>query len=260
MTPPDIGRRAGLNVITITAATFLIAAAPAGVALAPQIIVQTPPQSAWRIWLPIGVALFSTAIAMTGAWLAWRSQVFGFAKDAAAIARDFRGRQSAAALLAFENSVARPIGMALDLIERMSLDLSRLRPVAAETHLAALETYGAGLIADHSQGLRLCREADAALAEAGRATVFTRAFDNDRLDAKFLAAGDEALSVALPSEASAIDLAIEAVVRTKVSLRRLLEAERSQEAARWLGDLDTDPFFTEVQRWLPRRLRSVKPK
>ncbi|MEJ1977853.1 MAG: hypothetical protein WDN49_18845 [Acetobacteraceae bacterium] len=256
---------------------------PAGPA--PTVIVPSPPTSFWRVWLPVLVAAFlagiSASIAATSAWLAWRNQVFGFAKDAAAIARDVRNRQSAAALVAFENSVARPVGMALDLVERLTLELGRLRPVAeppqlragwlrrqaagpqppaaVSAHVAALEQYGAGLIADHSHGVRLCREADGALA-AARTPVFARTFSAARLDDLLLAAADEALSpTPHAARGTAYDTASGAIVQLKIDLRRVLETERSIEAARWLGTLDADPFFIEVQHWLPRRLRSPAP-
>lgn len=229
---------------------------PEWITFAPKVIVQSPPQEAWRIWLPVGVAMLSAAIAATGAWLSWRSQMFGFAKDIAAIKRDHRNRQANATLLAFENSVARPVGMALDLIERLALELGRLRPVAEGAHSTALVEFGTGLIAEHSQGLRLCREADSAL-PSGRAKVFELAFGDTRLDDLFLDAGKDALLQVRPAGLSTFDAVIEAIVRTKVSLRRLLEAERSEQAATCLG-AGPDLSELELERWLPRRLRSAR--
>ncbi|MBC7799646.1 MAG: hypothetical protein H7Z10_03410 [Gemmatimonadaceae bacterium] len=249
--------RRDLRLPGIGVATVLIAAAaPEGITFAPQIIVQSPPPDWIRTWLPVCIAGLSALIAAGAAWISWRNQVFGFAKDAAALKREVRSRNTTSALLAFENSVARPIGMALDLIERLSIDLSRLRPVPPGEGAAALETYVALLAAEHGQGLRLCREADGSLAALSRPPIFARAFGNQDLDDSLLAAAGEILVSAPGSGPSALDTAVEAIVRTKVDLRRLLEAERAQEAARWLGSLETDPFFTEVQRWLPKRLRS----
>jgi hypothetical protein len=258
---------------------------------APIVNVQVPERGFWLTWLPVLVPILSAAAAVISATaaaisvgLARRTQKVGFAKDAAAVAREMRNQQSAAALLAFENNVARPVGMALDLVERMTLELSRLRPVPASEpppdpaptgwspwrsrerlrlpapgpspREAALEQYGAGVIADNSQGVRLCREADGAL-EASRQPVFTDIFVAAHLDDQLLATADQALS---PTRSvlsdDAYDTTWQAIVRLKVDMRRVLEAERAAEAARWQGTLDADPFFVEVQRWLPRSLRS----
>jgi hypothetical protein len=235
---------------------------------APVVNVQLPERGFWLTWLPILVPILSAAAAVISATiaaisvgLARRTQKAGFAKDAAAVAREMRNQQSAAALLAFENNVARPVGMALDLVERMTLELSRLRPVPApelpppdqapngwlpwrprerlrlpapgpSPHEAALEQYGAGLIADNSQGIRLCREADGAL-DASRQPVFTDIFVAAHLDDQLLATADQALSPtrSVLSDA-AYDTASQAIVRLKVDLRRVLEAERAAEAAR----------------------------
>ena len=234
---------------------LLVAAAPEGIVFAPQIVVPPSTTNFWRTWLPVGVAMLSAAIAAGSAWLAWRNQVFGFAKDAAAIAREIRNREAGVALAAFENSVARPIGMALDVIERMGVDLARLRP-AAFAELAAVQAdYDAGLVAEDAHVLRLCREADGSL-EHDRTPVFARTYVDFYLDDKLLAAASEALAPQVSGPGTPFDVALAAIVRVKIDLRRRLESERAAEAARWSGTLTTDPFYAHVQRWLPRSLRT----
>ncbi len=239
-----------------------IVVAPPTVTLAPQItvpsappptiVVRVPRIETWRTWLPVLVAVLSACITGVSAWLAWRSQVFTFRKDAAAIARDIRAKQANAALLAFENNVARPTGMALDLVERMTMEVGKLRPVPQPRHVAELERYGAGLIAECNHGARLCREADGMLAGLRRLPVFSRAFVAAHLDDLLLAAADEALlPIPASTAAGAYDAALEGVVQLKIELRRLLEAERAVEGQRWVGTVADDPLHDVLRRWLP---------
>lgn len=260
--------------------------APASVSVPPAVVtVQAPPDGFWRIWLPVLIAALAAAVAATSAWLSWRNQLYGVAKDAAATVRDGHSRRSAAALAAFESNAARPLGMALDRIEAMMLELGRLRPIlppgppseappsgwlnwrrekvqlrlpppGPSPREAALEEYGAGLMADTNHGLRLCREADEALAVLP-AKTFTQRFFEANLEDLLLGAADQALASSPAVADGAHDAAIQAVVRLKVDLRRMLEQEREAEAKRWSDMLGQDPFFAAVQSWLPRRLRAA---
>ncbi len=257
---------------------------PASISVPPAVVtVQAPPGGFWRTWLPVLIAGLAAFVAATSAWLSWRNQLYGVAKDAAATARDGHMRRSAAALAAFENSVARPLGMALDRIEEMMLELGRLRPIlppappsepppsgwmnwrrekerlrlpppGPSPREAALEEFSRVLVADGSHGLRLCREADEALANP-RQGGFTQRFFAANLEDLLLDAAEQALASNAAAADGAHDAAIKAVVRVKVDLRRMLEEERAAEAQRWSDLLSHDPFFTAVQSWLPRRLR-----
>ena len=129
----------------------------------PTITVQAPQPDPLKTWLPVGVAILSAAVAAFSAYLAWRNQSFGFRKDRAAVIRDIRSKQAAANLLAFENNVARSVGAALDLVERMISEVSKIRPVAAGDCDKHLENWGISVIADQANGERLCGEADGAL-------------------------------------------------------------------------------------------------
>ena len=206
----------------------------------------------WRTWLPVFVAMLSAALAGFSAWLAWRNQVFGFAKDIAAVRRDARSKQATIALLAFENSVARPVGQALDLIERLLADLGKLNEEPTDSRTAALERYSRTMFADYGRCQRFCLEADDVLQQA-RPGVFVRAYSSARLDDRFLAAAAGQLS---GQAGSAYDDAADAVVSAKVQLRRALEDQRAAEAATWQNTSAEDAFLREAERLLPRWLRS----
>ncbi len=93
------------------------------------------------------------------------------------------------------------------------------------------------------------------------AQIFTQRLYAARLEDLLLYAADQALS---PNSAatsdSAYDEAVQAAVTLKVDLRQMLEGERTAEAKRWFDMLNQDPFFAEVQNWLPRRLRAALPQ
>ena len=103
--------------------------------------------------------------------------------------RDAAAKQATIALLAFENSVARPVGQSLDMVERLSVELGRLNRIEqAPARQASLEQYGRGMMADYSHGRRLCREADDAL-QTPRQAVFVRVLVEAGLDSKAVGGG-----------------------------------------------------------------------
>jgi len=208
-------------------------------------------------WLAVAIALVSViasatigvvsaTIARRNQEIARRSQEIGFRKDAAAILRDIAAKRSTADIQAFENNVARPIGMVLDQIERMVNDMTKLTPVGAAEFGAADERYGALLAADRTNLLRLCAEADGIL-PSGRPAVFAVAYDRAALDVVLYAAGSQALSgVHQPppfGAPTAFDDAMTKIAEVKIKLRRLLESERSEQIRLTIGDITTDPFY-----------------
>ncbi len=207
----------------------------------------------FRTWLPVGVAMLSAGIAAVSLRLAWRSQVFGIAREIAAARRDMRGRQGTVALLAFDNSVARPIGMALDTIEGLTVALGKLRPLPERQRAAALQAYSLDMLVELTHAHRLCQEADGALS-LGRSPAFDPALVRCDLDDLLTRAAEDALSGLLSATAPAVD-PWRVIVALKIDLRRTLEAERATEAAQWQEALQDDVFLRQAQRLLPGWLR-----
>lgn len=218
-------------------------------ALPPAVTVQVPEPNPLKTWLPVGVAIFSAAVAAFSAWLARRNQDFAFRKDRAAIVRDHRARQAEAGLLAYENNVARPVGAVLDVVERMMNDVSKIRPVPAADFDKKLEDLGLSVMADQANSERLCGEADGALPGNPVRSVFAPVFVRRGIDSLFLAAIREALA---GPPGDGFELLLLNVKELKVELRRHLEDERQAEAARWIGDISQDPFFEEIRHLMPR--------
>lgn len=215
---------------------------------APAVTVQVPQPDPLKTWLPVGVAILSAMVAAFSAFLAWRNQNFGFQKDRAAVIRDIRSKQAAAALQAYENNVARPVGAVLDLVERMINDVSKIRTAAPAYRADQLKTWGASVIADQANGERLCDEADGALTGNPPRAVFAPLFVRRGLDSLFLEAITEALSVA--PQGAAFDRLKQAVKDLKVEMRGHLESERQAEATRWIGEITDDPFYPEIEHLL----------
>jgi hypothetical protein len=173
-------------------------------------------------WLAAIVAVISALISLA-------TLFFGLRQNAAAVARDLQAKRSNAVLQAFENNVARPIGMALDQIERLANDLTTIVPAgAAKTRSAQLEKYIAQLGANFPSLRRLCLEADGALPPV-RVRVFVGAHDRAHLIDALGKAGVEKFSAAraVPMTRSAFDEAMETVGKLKLDLRTLLEKERA---------------------------------
>ncbi len=226
-------------------------------AQAPTILVQVPQPAGWRIGLPVGVAVLSAAIAGFSAFLAWRSQQFGFRKDAAAVAREIGARRTQAALRAFENNVARPVGMLLDQVEQVVGEVVRIVPVSPDRLDAERELWATRLAAESANAIRLCDEADGALTvapDAARAGVFRNALLRAAIDDRLLAATIEALRGPHGEAGGAARAAFGAlmtdVAAFKIGIRRLLEAERTAEERRWAGDPRADPFYRDLRRLL----------
>ena len=214
--------------------------------LAPIVVV--PPQAFWKTLLPVFVAMLSAAIAAFSAFIAHRAQRFGFRKDAAAVAREIRARRTTAAMQAFENNVARPMGMVLDLLERLVGEILRTVPVDAAVLRAETENRGAMLVAEYASALRLCAEADGGLPGPDRRPFQLTLAPSD-LDGKLNAALVEALGRTALNRA-AYALLLTALADFKVAMRRLLENERIAEQRRWMGTLRQDPFYPELVRLL----------
>ncbi len=197
--------------------------------------------------------MLSAGIAAVSLRLAWRSQVFGIAREIAAARRDVRSRQGTVALLAFDNSVARPIGMALDTIEGLTVALGKLRPLPDRQRAAALQAYSLDMLVELTHAHRLCQEADGALS-LGRPPAFDPALVRCDLDDLLTRAAEDALGGLLSAAAPAVD-PWRVIVALKIDLRRTLEAERATEAAQWQEALQDDVFLRQAQRLLPGWLR-----
>ncbi len=182
-----------------------------------------------------------------------QAQAFSRQKDLSAFVREYRAKHAAIAQQAFENNVARPVGMCLDIVERMMNDTLKIRPVAEAELEGELRSRSTALMADHLTCLRLCREADDILSvDSAPARQHQRPFRTQymaaRLDNAFLGAIGAALR---SSSAPAVDTATDAAAALKVALRKRLELERLAEAERALGGIRNDPLYPELVKWLP---------
>ena len=234
-------------------------ALPPPVTFSPQIMAQVPEPNPLKTWLPVGVAIFSAAVAAFSAWLARRSQNFAIDKDCAAVVRDHRARQAEAGLLAYENNVARPVGAVLDLVERMVNDVSKIRPVAAADVDRKLKDLGLSVMADQANSERLCREADGALPKSissPEATPspkkteppsFAKMFVRRGMDTLFLEAITEALK---GPPGGKFEQLLKQVQELKVELRGHLEKKRRDEAIRWIRDITEDPLYDRIKHYL----------
>ncbi len=222
----------------------------------PTIIIQSPPGHPLQTWLPVGIAVLSACVAAASLYFARQSQTFSFRKDASAIRREFQAKRAAIGQQAFENNVARPVGMLLDIIERMIADTIKLQPAAADAFDGEYRMRSNALMADRLACLRLCQEADDALPVDGallaheRRRPFRTLYMAVRLDAAFLEASGEALRAGEASTSAVIDRAIDATITLKVELRKRLEAERLAEVTRWVGNIRNDRFYPEMKKWL----------
>ncbi|MBN9561911.1 MAG: hypothetical protein J0H14_14470 [Alphaproteobacteria bacterium] len=239
---PPISIQPRINVPPVPSPTITVQvpAAPA-----PIVNVAGPPSGFWRTWLPVFVAMLSAAIAAASALMAWNSQRFGFRKDAAAIARELRARRTLAAMQAFENNVARPVGMTLDVLESLVGAIAQTRPKPVQEEVDARSML---LSTQYANALRLCTEADGALPGPTR-HPFQELLAGTDLDEKLLAATKEALTRHEGSRAN-YDTALAGLAHFKVTARKLLETERLAEERRWAGDIRDDPFYEELQRLL----------
>jgi hypothetical protein len=264
--PPRQYRHRGAAILGLTVALVLVAptsfadpAAPAPSIAPPQIVVQAAPPvvtvnlprpNPFQTWLPVGVAILSAMVAATSLYFARQSQVFSFRKDAAAIKREFLAKRAAISQQAFENNVARPVGMVLDTVERLVDQTMKLRPLDDAAKLPAdIQLRGADLMSDHVTCVRLSREADNALHDGEARRVFRSAYMAARLDTVLLDAILSALDPGKPS-GDTLETAIDTVVKLKVQLRTILETERLAEVTRWIGDVTNDPFYPELRKWL----------
>lgn len=222
----------------------------------PTITIAPAPSHPLQTWLPVAVAVVSAIVAAVSLIFARQTQVFSLRKDLSAFLREYKAKHAAISQQAFENNVARPVGMLLDTVERMMGETVKLQPAPSKAFGGEFRSRTAALMADHLTCLRLCREADDALPVDGslpadqRVRPFRTHYMAARLDAAFVEAVREALQP--PGAPAAIDKAIDAVVALKVELRKRLEAERLTEADRWLGDIKDDPLYPEVLKRMPK--------
>jgi|SRR5579885_120550 len=226
----------------------------------PNIMVNPPPAGFDPTkWLALIISVISAVVAGFSARIAYLNQILSFRKDAAALLRDIQAKQASAILQAFENNVARPIGMVLDQIERMTNDMTKIAAVEPARVADEEAKYAALLAVEHHNLLRLCREADGALGP--RTPVFAAAYARASVDVALYLAGSHALSgsPAAPSGTPApLDAAMNEVGRLKIELRRVLEHERA-ELIRLTTDITQDPYYAELLRLLPAGIVPVPP-
>jgi hypothetical protein len=194
------------------------------------------------------IGLVSAATGLVSLAINKHNQTVSFQKDAAAIARDIKAKKANAVIQAFENNVARPIGMVLDQIERLATDMTKLSRVTAKQLDAAANKYVTQLAADNANLLRLCREADGGL--IGRSPVFLSACATALLDAVLFRAGYETLSGTRPAQQSAGVAAMEMIGSVKIKLRQLLEIERVSLVEAQTGSIVDDPYYPQLQELL----------
>lgn len=213
---PSISVQPATPQITVQPATPQITVQPASPA-----VNLPPPEPDPTKWWAVAISIFSAAVAAL-------SFIANLLQNRAAIAREDRARRSNALIQAFENNVARPIGMLLDQIEVLAAGVASLTPVRnPQGQTDAIARYVTTLGANSANRLRLCREADSAL-PPGRPAVFQTTYLDGKLEDWLQKAGREQISGALPAPTarSALDEAIEAIGNLKVALRGRLENER----------------------------------
>lgn len=234
--------------------------APITVQAAPPAITVTVPAPAFdpTRWIAVFAAIASAVVSVISMLLAWRSQTTGLRKDAAALLRDLKAKEANAVIQAFENNVARPIGTLLDHIERLTNDLLKIAPVAADQTASEEVKYAGQLSLDRGNMLRLCREADGCLARERPPAPFSGAFGAMSLDVTLFLAASEVLR---GGDAAPLQTTLDTIAGMKVALRALLESERTEQIRLTLGDIRDDPYFPDIERVLgPELTRRLPPR
>lgn len=247
--PPPVVLSPQINVPPAPPPTINVQPATPAITVEPAVAPPDPTK-----WVAVAIAVISAGVGFLSARIAYRNQEIGFRKDAAAIVRDIAAKRANAVIQAFENNVARPIGMVLDQVERLINDMAKLTPVEAAQRSDAESRYAALLAAENRNLLRLCSEADGALPR-GRPAVFAAASGRAAIDVTLYLAGAYLLSGAnqpAPGGANPFDEAMTKIAELKIELRHLLESERIEQIRLTIGDIRNDPYYGELQRWLGR--------
>ena len=241
---------------------------PAPIILQPQITVPSAPPPAITVQPPASsqvvviVASFAALFSLLSAAAAWFGQWFLLRKEAAVIEQGFRTQAATRALLAFENNVARPAGLALDVLERRVAEIPKLRPSRPGREQADLEANMVRLLAELANAARLCREAEGALPGPLR-EVFRPILQRAGLDDLLFGAVEEALTPLATRPPGVIQLgyydeAIRAVTDVKIAIRRQIEMERAGVERQLIGDIVEHPLYPLLDR-LRVRPRTAAP-
>lgn len=238
----------------------------------PVINVQVEQPKGAYTWVPVAsmiVAFVSAVASAVSAIINRKNQSYGFVKDLEALRRERRSKKKERGSRLFERNVARPVGQALDTLEKLMADLISADLISEEKDRSgALDRLSESALSAVTSSYRLCKEADRYLDDAGHSSNFEerllKAIPGQRLDdisisviegmrrrnkvtdGNGVVEGEEIL------EEKTISDFIELVTEIKVKMRIALDKSGDEYAEKYSPSAATD----EQEVWLIKEVES----